>query len=58
MAMLANFKSSIMSKEVKLVKVARPLKEKDENLVITNKKTTQKSSSHDVLKKSIDVLQG
>ena len=58
MTVMANSKSSAMSKEVKLVKVARPLKEKDENSAITSKMATRKSSPHYVLKRSIDVLQG
>jgi len=55
---MVNSKTSAMSKEVKLVKVARPLKEKDEKSVLTSKRTGQTSSPHYVLKRSIDVLQG
>jgi hypothetical protein len=58
MTEMANLKSSAMSKEVKLVKVARPLKEKDEKSAITSKKPAWTSSRRYVLKRSIDVLQG
>lgn len=58
MTEMANLKSSAMSKEVKLVKVARPLKEKDEKSAIISKKPARTSSRRYVLKRSIDVLQG
>lgn len=41
-----------------MVKVARPLEEKDEKSAITSKKTIRGSSSHYVVKRSSDVLRG
>jgi len=55
---MANSETSAMSKDVKLVKVAKPLTEKDKNSAIITKKTGRTSSPHFVLKRSIDIVQG
>lgn len=57
MIAMDNSNTAAMNKEVKLVKVVRPVKEKDEKSVITSKKTSRTSPRY-VLKRSINALQG